>query len=135
METQVEKSFEAALRVSSRQRSASDIASLLGLKPSRSVERGTYKTANGGDAYREESRWIFDSTLADTSSIEEHIGHLLKIIEDSRSSLQRLPKDCEIDIWCTVSSDSGFAGFCFDKELIKRAAAASVDVIFSVYAR
>jgi hypothetical protein len=130
-----EKSVEAALRISSRERSASDIASLIGVKPSRSVERGHFKNVGGGDAYREESRWILDSAMPDASSVEEHIGHLIKVVEDSRSRLQRLPNDCEIDIWCTVSSDGGFAGVCFDKDLIKRAAAVSVDVIFSVYAR
>jgi hypothetical protein len=39
-------------RISSRKRSASDIASLMGVKPSRSVERGYFKTVGGGDAYR-----------------------------------------------------------------------------------
>jgi Domain of unknown function (DUF4279) len=135
METQVKESAEAALRVSSRERSASEIASFLGLKPSRSVERGAYKTTNGTDGYREESRWILDSTLDDGHSVEEHIEHLLKVVEDSRSRLQRLPEDCEIDIWCTVSSDSGFAGLSFDKDVIKRAAAVSVGLILSVYAR
>jgi hypothetical protein len=135
METQGKKSTEAALRVSSSERSASEIESLLGLKPSRSVERGTYKTANGSDSYRQESRWILDSTLDDDRSVEEHIEHLLKVVEDTRSRVQALPQDCEIDIWCTVSSDNGFAGLSIEKEVIKRAAAAGVSLVLSVYAR
>src|SRR5712691_7311859 len=125
-----EKSFEAAMRICSSKRSAAEIASILPFKPSRLVERGS--RLNGGRA--PDSRWILDSPLPESSSVEQHINYFLNLLESNSAQLQNLPGDCEADIWCTISSSSEFAGFSLDRALLKRLAEKNLELIFSVYA-
>ena len=124
------KSFEAAMRICSSKRSAAELASMLPFAPSRSVERGS--RLNGGKA--PDSRWILDSPLPDSSSIEQHIAYFLNLLESNGAKLQDLPSDCEADIWCTISSPSEFAGFSLDRTLLRRLAATNLELVFSVYA-
>src|SRR2546423_13814670 len=113
------KTFDAAMRFCSSISSAAELASILPVKPSRLVERGS--RLNGGTA--KDSRWILQSPLPETSPIDEHIGYFLSLLEREQDLLQKLPRDCEADIWCTVHTPSEFAGFGLEEVLIRRLAA------------
>lgn len=123
------KTFDAAMRFCSSTSTAADLASVLPGKPSRLIDRGS--RMNGGTA--RDSRWILQSPLPDTTPIEEHIEHFLRLLESVPDLLDRLPKDFEADIWCTVHTPSEFAGFGLGEELVQRIAAHRLGLVFSVY--
>ena len=114
----------AAIRISAGATDVSQIAALIPLTPTRKTERAKSSAA--------ESRWIYESDLP-SSSIEDHVEGLLSLIEANRSSFKALPTDCEIDIWCTISSQREFVGFYLSRGLLKRAASLDVEFVFSVY--
>jgi hypothetical protein len=114
----------AAIRVSASATDVSQIAALIPLMPTRKTERAKSAAA--------ESRWVYESDLS-SSSIEDQIENLLSLIEANRSSFKTLPADCEIDIWCTISSQREFVGFYLSRALLKRAASLDVEFVFSVY--
>src|SRR6267142_6354769 len=121
-------SFASAMRICSFKRSAAEIATLLPFPPSRLVERGPDQKKEPKD-----SRWILDSPLPDTVSVEEHIQYFVNLLETNSKGLRNLPRDCEIDIWCTISSTTEFNGFSLDRTLLKRLTTANVELIFGVY--
>jgi Domain of unknown function (DUF4279) len=121
---------EAAMRICSSKRSAAEIASLLPLKASRLVERGS--RLNGGTA--KDSRWILDSPLSENASIEDHITYFVNLLEGDGVRLQDIVGDYETDIWCTVSSTGEFTGISLDRALLKQVAAKNLELVFSVYA-
>jgi len=129
-----EKTFEAALRVCSSIRTASDIASRLPIKPSRLVEKDSASPTTRTPRAASDARWILDSGLADATPIEDHIHSFVRLLEQHAESFKKLPDDCEIDVWCTISSSEKFAGFSVDWQLIERLAAYHVGLVFSVYA-
>lgn len=120
-----ERFAAAAIRVSSPTVSANEMAFVLHLQPTRLVERS--------ESAAIEARWLLDSHLPESASIEEHIEALLSLIEEHKPEFQSLPPDCAIDIWCTISSLREFVGFALPKTIIQRAAVLGLDFVFSVY--
>jgi len=76
---------------------------------------------------------MLDSTLLESAAVEEHIESLLTLAENYRSAFDALPPDCEVDIWCTVSSDEEFLGLSLDQNLIGRLASLRMGLVFGGY--
>lgn len=120
-----EKTAEATIRITSRRYGIAEITDRLGVEPSRTSDGTT-----SGD-----QRWMLDSQLRDAQPIEDHVAHLLEILWQRRKSLVELAGECEIDIWCTLWTNTGFIGVVIDKKLIERASELGVELTFSFYAR
>lgn len=124
MENEV-SSTTATIRVSSPTASANEVASIIQLQPTRLVQREVTAAV--------EARWLFDSQLPETVSIEEHIEVLLFLIEKHKAEFESLPSDCVVDIWCTISSQGEFVGFALPRVIVQRVAALGLELVFSVY--
>jgi hypothetical protein len=120
-----ERSAAATIRVSSPTASANEVASVIHLQPTRLVQRV--------ESAAVEARWLFDSHLPESASIEEHIEALLYLVEKHKPEFESLPPDCAVDIWCTISSQKEFVGFALPKAIIQRAAVLGLEFVFSVY--
>jgi len=121
---------DAAIRIISTTIGIDEIEAALGASASRTAVREA-DSPNGS----REVRWILDSALPDSAELEKHISGLLEILEDRRSVLQSIQSAIEIDIWCTVSTESGFAGIVLPETLIERCAQAKATIVLSVYAK
>jgi hypothetical protein len=127
------KSATAVLRVCSAVRTAAELAALLPIGPSRLVGpaaslRPLVDRDTPGDA-----RWLIDSTLSEAEPIVAHIESLIKLIDQHRTAFDVLPPDCEMDIWCTVTSAEEFTGFALSRELLNRIASLNIGLVLSCY--
>lgn len=114
----------AAIRICSPHTDLAHISSVIPLKPTRTIE-------NGKSPARE-SRWIYESTIS-SPDIEPHVESLLSLIEEHRANFESLPKDCEIDIWCTISTAREFVGLSLSRSILQRASALRLELIFGIY--
>ena len=126
-----DKFAEAAVRIVSTTRGVDEISAVLGLTPSRTATGKAEQGASQGG----ESRWFLDSTIPDSCQIEDHIRHLLDALWSKREEINSLKNSIEIDLWCTVSSGTGFAGIVLDGSIVERANALGVEFTISVYSR
>lgn len=135
MEVELEKKWSsAALRISCKFKSVAEITKILGTEPSRSINKGAQVSTRGPNyPISEESRWILDSKVAETEPLEKHIEKLILYIEQHTIALKKLTSDCNIELWCTFSSDSGQGGFVLDANLLKRLTLFRIDLIVSLY--
>jgi hypothetical protein len=76
---------------------------------------------------------MIDSALSETEPIEAHIQSLINLIDQHRTAFDAIPPDCEMDIWCTVTSAEEFTGFAFSRELLNRIASLNVGLVVSCY--
>ena len=119
-----DSSATAAIRICSASTEVGQISSTIPLMPTRTIERATSPAR--------ESRWIYESKLT-SPDIEAHIEGLLSLIEEHRTDFESLPKDCEIDIWCTISTEREFVGLSLSRSILRRAAAFGLEIIFGIY--
>jgi hypothetical protein len=119
-----EESALAVIRVSASSTSIDKLESLIPLTPTRKVD--------GKQSKAGESKWIYESK-SPSPSIEDHISGLLTLLEEHRSSFELLPRDCEIDIWCTISTSKEFSGFGLSRDLLRRAAELRLQLVFGIY--
>jgi hypothetical protein len=110
----------AAIRVSGQTTDIAQIASRIPLPPTRKVD--------AKHSASQESRWIYESTIS-SSLIEDHIAAL----EGHRTSFESLPADCQIDIWCTISTSREFAGFGLSRDVLQRASSLNLQFVFGIY--
>lgn len=122
--------FDASIRIISESLSVQELTSTIGHEPTRS---SSPVTSSNADGTRHDFRWILDSELPDSSSLEEHLEALLGFLEQRHSVFARLPQDCTIDLWCTAYSSSSFLGIVLDRSLIKRAAMLGLSFVISAY--
>jgi Domain of unknown function (DUF4279) len=123
-------SASAALCIYSQTRSVADISALMGTNPSQSIDKGqpvSGRNPQGGKS--EESRWILDSTLPETTPLDEHVAALLAIVEKKAAVLA----NSDIEIRCAFSSENGQGGFVLKADVSKRLAEQHVDLIVSLY--
>lgn len=129
-----EKWSSASLRISSKSLSVTRISSILKTEPSRSIEKGSPISLRiPSPPLSEESRWLLNSGVDDSEPLEEHIRKLLSYIEQNITAFKTLLVDCEVDMRCAFSSDSGQGGFVLDAELLKRLSAIPIDMVVSLY--
>lgn len=121
----IDESFaSAAIRISSKNASGSELQAMIPLTPSRVVDRNSSSAG--------ESRWILESEATSTA-VEQHIEDLITLIEKNRSAFGALPQDCEVDIWCTVSSPREFIGLALSRNILRRIAALNLELVFGFY--
>lgn len=128
-----EKSATAVLRVCSAVRTAAELAALLPIGPTRLVGPAASSRPLVGRDTPGEARWMIDSALSETEPIEAHIESLINLIDQHRPAFDAVPSDCEMDIWCTVTSAEEFTGFALSRELLNRIASLKVGLVFGCY--
>lgn len=90
------------LKITSPTTSASAITAALGVEPDRAWSIGDARprttikeTVNG---------WLIGSGMARSESLEVQINRLLRKADIFKGRLEKLPKDCEIELSCVIYS-------------------------------
>ena len=123
----------ATLRINSASLTAAAITDILGIAPSKSYEKGDLVSARSPKPiYRQSAMWQWSSQLGETSSINEHLGAICKLLDEKKDKIQFL-KNCQLDIFCGVFSDSEQIGFDLDHQTILALSVYPIDLVFDAY--
>lgn len=117
----------------SRTRTLEFLTDKLG-KPSKGFSQGDQYSSGGRIRQREHTYWSFHSHNSDASSFDNQLTGVMKFMDENSDALSVLKSDCEIDIFCMLSSDNGQGGAALSADLLKRLSKYSVDVVFDMYA-
>jgi Domain of unknown function (DUF4279) len=124
----------AALRVFSLMKSATELTAVLGLSPTVQHDKGDrYSPRNPDSRVFDRTTCIFETGLPMSATIEDHLLAVVRLVESLGQQLHELASDCEIDIICSVSSDSGQGGIVLNRDLLRRIADLRLDVTFDLY--
>ena len=124
----------AVFRIMSSTVSIDEICAKIKTQPTRYYQKGElYSKRNPNSKIREENLWILESKLSDQDSIESHIKHFLSFLDEKAESLRELQAECEFDIMCAYSSESGQGGFTLESETLKELTAYPVDLSINLY--
>ena len=128
--------YRASIGIASKVVSAEEVTNILCLKPSSAHEKGTpVSKRNPHGKLRSMSLWILESDLENANYLEEHIEHLISIIESKESEFIFLSKDCRIDIYCGlfVEDKDEQGSFCLSSQMLKRLVKVPLDLIVALY--
>ncbi|NQY42023.1 MAG: DUF4279 domain-containing protein [Legionellales bacterium] len=121
----------ATIRIYSSSKTANDISTLLSIVPSEYTNKGDLRQ---GRFKSEKTIFLYDSSLSKESNLENHINHLLNILEEKKNKLLEMSSDGdEIDIFCFFSTENGQGGFCLNTKMLQRLATLPVDISFDLY--
>lgn len=123
---------QATIRVVSEKLGIAEISELMGLAPTRYVDRRMVPGLPSGTS---RARWFYDSDLPNESSVEQHLQHLLALLKLRRPRLDELKDKVQIDIWCTCTARGGTVAITLEADLARRAAELGVAFTFSVHAQ
>jgi Domain of unknown function (DUF4279) len=124
----------ASLRISSSVVGSAKISSILGIEPTIAYEKGTpLSHRNPKSKLREQTIWLLESGLDSSVSLERHIEHLVKIVENKINLFKELAHSCEMDLSCGFSSKAGQGGLVLESHLLQRMALIQLDFILDLY--
>lgn len=126
----------ATLRIHSRTLNAQKISALLRTEPTGAKVMGERLSShNPSSAIAEAHLWRLESGLTSNRPLEEHIEKLVEFIEQKLPTFNELMKECESDLFCGYSSESGQGGFILESKMLKRLAAVHVDLVLDIYSQ
>ena len=130
-----EKTTNASLRILTRETDLEFLSQALGVAASRQHLKGERRSKrNPNSSVYEESLWIYNSPLPDSSELHEHIDCILTLLESNRIVLDEIrARIIVIDIFCMFSSENGQGSADLNAGLIKRLADQSLDLIIDLY--
>lgn len=120
---------KATLRIFSATRPLSELKGILG-QPSRGFSKGDHSGPGGSS--RQRTFWAWESRSPQTAGLESHLQEVLVLI-DSIKAFDQIRKDCEIDVFCMLSTTNGQGGAVVPHPLMARMAALELDLVFDVY--
>ena len=124
------------IKITSKVFSAEEITNILGLKPSKSDGKGTpLSNRNPYGKLRNMSCWILESDLENANYLEEHVEHLISIIESKSEEFIFLSRDCRIEICCGifVEEEDQQGTFSLSSQTLKRLVKIPLDIIATLY--
>jgi hypothetical protein len=69
-----------------------------------------------------------ESTLGKHESLDVHIGHLVSVLKKKGELIRELQQECEFDIICGYSTESGQGGFTLTHEDLKNITEYPIDL-------
>jgi hypothetical protein len=126
----------ATIRISSQTLSVVAMGNTLAVKATRFYEKGELVSQRNADSkVRQESAWFLESSADPSQSLDIHIHEMVSFLESHLVSLEKLAKDCKIDVVCGLFSGNMNGNFWLDSKTIKRIAALAfeVEIVFDVY--
>ncbi|QEI11846.1 DUF4279 domain-containing protein [Cellvibrio japonicus] len=92
-----------------------------------------------GDSYsrdktREKSFWSFESKISPSEKFEIHIIDIINFFKEKEAIFSILYNQCEIDIFCMLSSNNGQGGFILSHQLADELSKRQLNIVFDVYA-
>lgn len=116
-QSEINEAFDAAFRIISDELDTDKINSLLGIKPDHSHKKGdanNRRSKSGklivGPVYKT-GLWSINSTLPETSSLEEHLISLLDRLDPVGGTIKQLSAEgYRVDIFCGYFFKPGVQG-------------------------
>lgn len=129
------KTTHATLRLYTDESSLDFISDAFEAKPTRAHLKGEPQNRRNPEGIkRKESAWLYASPLPDDSELEDHISHLLGLLEKEPRTLESIrDRITSMDIFCMYSSENGQGSAVLDAKLIQRLAKQNIDVVFDLY--
>lgn len=119
---------KATLRVKSDNLTLTEISNVLG-EPTKGFTKG--QEFGKAQRKRPHTQWILVTDENNDSSMQNHVIKLLEFfLEKDLSSIEA---DCEIDIFCMLSSDNGQGSFTFDKKIYEKLMNTGLSITFDFY--
>jgi len=82
----------------------------------------------------EQSLWIYDSSLPDSSTLSEHITHIVNLLELKQGALDKIrARITTMDIFCMFSSEHGQGSAELDADILRRLADLRLNLIIDLY--
>lgn len=122
---------KVTLRIFSETHSLSQLKEFFG-EPTRGFSKGDFFSRE--KKFREKSFWSFESKLGPDEKFESHVIEIINFIEKNKAALNALQNECEIDLFCMLSSDNGQGGFIFPYELAGEISRYQLNIVFDIYA-
>lgn len=101
-------------------------------EPSKGYSKGD--SFSKGNKTRENSYWSLESSLNPSAKFESHVAEILNYIESKADVFSRMQNECEIDLFCMLSSDNGQGGFSLPVSLSEKLSEYRLDIVFDIYA-
>ena len=128
------KFCSATLRIASKVMSAKDISFAIGVNATECHDIGEVLSLKSPrQKIREETLWLFKSSLSDNLPLEEHIKNILSFSERKSHELDSIASKCDIEVFCSFASTNGQGGFVLDNELLQRSSQSKIDFVFDLY--
>ena len=130
-----ELNTSAALRILTSESIVEFITETLGISPTSIYLSGTPLSANNPHgARRDGSLWIYESPLPESASLDEHIAHLVDILDEKGDALSRIrPRVSIVDLFCTFSSEGGQGSMELSSGVLVRIARHNINIIIDLY--
>lgn len=120
---------KATLRIFSGMRTLAELVGALG-PPSRGFSKGDF--SGPGRRPREQTFWAWESKSPQTAPLESHLEEVLAFIL-SIGEFERIRKDCEIDVFCMLSTTNGQGGAPISHHLMAKMAALKLNLVLDIY--
>lgn len=120
---------KVTLRILSKVRALSELNRVLG-PLSRGFSIGDPMGHEGRSRERTFCAW--ESGLPYAAALESHLREVLTFI-DSIGGLEDIRKDCEVDVFCMLSTTNGRGGTLLPHQLMTKMAALELDIVIDVY--
>jgi hypothetical protein len=121
-----------ALRISSKTMSAEKIGHLVGVTPSKAYDASQPISRTNRNP-RGISVVLFESGVRADASLEEHIAKVLHDFQPRTGELRSLRKECNIDLFCMYSSESGQGTCTLSSMVLRELANFDVSLIIDLY--
>jgi hypothetical protein len=128
-------STSASLRMFTDEMGLDFISIALGVQPTRQHLKGERRSVrNPQSSLFEQSVWIHDSGLPDSSELHEHVDCILKLLESECLGMARIrARISQIDIFCMFSSEHGQGSAELNAGLLRRLADQNVTLLLDLY--
>ena len=124
----------ASLRVSSNTLTAERIIAAVGTEPSAAFERGTPRSRSTPAAGTNEvALCIFESGLATTVPLEEHLAELAEFVASNAASFAVLSRECDVDVFVGWAPPTGQSSIAIPGHVLATFASLGAEMIFDVY--
>lgn len=129
MDAEVSASFQ----IGSETLSAAELLQRTGLVASEAHNKGDpVSPRQGAHAYKQSIVRV-DSALSGSSSVLEHLEHLVATIGKSAQEIARLPPECSREIWFKVSHGSEQLGLELPALILSTLAPLKISIYFDIY--
>ena len=120
--------FKATLRVCSETHSLKSLITAFG-ESGRAYSLGDVVSGRK----KTKTYWSKRSSLPSAENVDLHLSELLDFLDLRKSKLADMPKDCEMDIFCMLSSNNGQGGAILSSKVLKRLSSHDVNLVLDVY--
>jgi Domain of unknown function (DUF4279) len=128
------REITATFQISSEHLSSAELLQRSGLTAAVAHNRGEPISGRQGSRAFTQSILRVDSRLSNQSSVAEHLGYLVSVIQQHSAGIRSLPPECGREIWFKISHDQGQLGLELPADLLSALAPLNVSILFDIYA-